>query len=135
MTELKEILEKSLLDDSSLTITINCNIPKLTLRINDSRQMLYYGLGLDRKHGFTLNINIDKNSNKGKRLSEALNESNFLTGFKMFEDKGSMIYLKDFKQEIELLEKTIHDLLNKFDNISLGQSYRLMVNRTDGITQ
>ena len=130
MTKLREILEKSLLDDSSLTITINSKIPKLTLRINDTRQMIYFGIGLDRQQGFTLNIAIDKNSNKGKKLRETLNESDFLTDFKTLEDKRSMIYLKDFGQEIGLLEKTIHDLLNKLDSSS-GQFYQLTVNRTD----
>lgn len=129
MTELKEILEKSLIDDSSMNITIHCNIPKLTLRITDSRQMYLYGIGLDRQQGFTLNIDIDKNSNKGKKLRETLNESNFLTDFKTFEDKRSMIYLKDFRQEIELLEKVIQDLLDKFD---IDKSYQLTASRTDG---
>ncbi|MGC4023242.1 MAG: hypothetical protein QM734_15510 [Cyclobacteriaceae bacterium] len=132
MTELKEILEKSLTDDSCMSITIHSNIPKLTLRITDSRQMYIYGIGLDKQQGFTLNIGIDKNSNKGKKLRETLNESNFLTDFKSFEDKRSMIYLKDFRKEIELLEKTIHDLLDKFDNGSSRQSYQLTANRTDG---
>ena len=132
MTGLIEILEKSLSDDSSLTIMINCKIPKLTLRITDSRQMIYYGIGLDRQQGFTLNIDIDKNSNKGKKLRETLTESNLLTDFKTFEDKRSIIYLKDFGQGMELLEKTIHDVLNELDNGSSTQSYQLTVNRTDG---
>ncbi len=129
MTELKKILEKSLIDDSSMSITIDCNIPKLNLKITDSRQMIIYGIGLDRQQGFTLNIDIDKNSNKGKKLRETLNESNFLTDFKTFEDNRSMIYLKDFRQEIELLEKAIQDLLDKFD---IGKSYKLTSSRTDG---
>jgi hypothetical protein len=131
MTELREILEKSLLDDSSLTITINSKIPKLTLGINDSRQMIYYGIGLDRQQGFTLNINIDKNSNEGEKVRETLSKSDFLTDFKTFEDKRSMTYLKDFGRQIGLIEQAIHDLLNKFDNGS-GQFYQLTVNRTDG---
>jgi hypothetical protein len=135
MTNLKEILEKSLLDDSCMSITIHCNIPKLTVRITDSRQMFIYGIGLDRQQGFTLNIDIDKNSNKGRKLRERLKENNFLTDFKTFEAKKSMIYLKDFRQEIELLEKTIHDILDKVDNSSSEQSYQLTVNRTDGITR
>ena len=91
--------------------------------------MFIYGIGLDRQQGFTLNIDIDKNSSKGKKLRETLNESNFLTDFKTFEDKRSMIYLKDFRQEIELLEKAIQDLLDKFD---IGKSYQLTASRTDG---
>ncbi len=132
MIELKEMLEKSLSDDSSLSITIRCDIPKLTLRITDSRQMIIYGIGLDRQHGFTLNIDVDKNSNKGKKIREKLNGDNFLMDFKTFEDKRSMLYLKDFKQEMKLLEKTDNDLLNKFMNNNSEQSYQLTVNRTDG---
>lgn len=132
MIELKEMLEKSLSDDSSLSITIRCDIPKLTLRITDSRQMIIYGIGLDRQHGFTLNIDVDKNSNKGKKIREKLNGDNFLMDFKTFEDKRSMLYLKDFKQEMKLLEKTDNDLLNKFKNNNSEQSYQLTVNRTDG---
>lgn len=132
MTELKEILEKSLIDDSCMSITVHCNIPKLTLRITDSRQMFIYGIGLDKQQGFTLAIDIDKNSSKGRKLREMLNENSFLTDFKTFEDKRSMIYLKDFRQEIELLDKTIHDLLSKFDNNNSGQSYQLTAIRTDG---
>jgi len=94
--------------------------------------MIYYGIGLDRQQGFTLNIDIDKNSNKGKKLRETLTESNLLTDFKTFEDKRSIIYLKDFGQGMELLEKTIHDVLNELDNGSSTQSYQLTVNRTDG---
>jgi hypothetical protein len=131
MTELREILEKSLIDDSCMSITIHCNIPKLTVRITDSRQMFIYGIGLDKQHGFTLNIDIDKNSNKGKKLRETLKESNILIDFKTFENSRSMIYLKDFRQEIELLERAIHDLLDKCDNNSSDQSYQLSVNRTD----
>src|SRR4051812_7778865 len=132
MTELREILEKSLIDDSCMSITIHSNIPKLTLRITDSRQMFIYGIGLDKQQGFTLNIYIDKNSNKGKKLRETLNEINFLADFKKFEDKRSMIYLKDFRQEIELLEKTIQNLRDKFDSDSSRKSYQLTANRTDG---
>jgi hypothetical protein len=132
MTELKKILEKSLIDDSCMSITIHCNVPKLTVRITDSRQMFIYGIGLDKQQGFTLNINIDKKSNKGKKLREKLDEGNFLTDFKTFEDKRSTIYLKDFRQEIELLEKTIHNILNKIGNSSSAESYQLTANRTDG---
>jgi hypothetical protein len=132
MTEFKNILEKSLINDSCMSITIHCNIPKLTLRITDSRQMIIYGIGLDRQQGFTLNIGIDKNSTRGRKLRDTLNESNLLTDFKTFEDKRSMIYLKDFRQEIELLEKAVQDLLSKFDVGNLGQSYQLTANRTDG---
>ena len=115
-----------------MSVTIHCNVPKLTVRITDSRQMFIYGIGLGRQQGFTLNIGIDKNSNKGKQLREKLDQSNSLTDFKTFEDKRSMIYLKDFRQEIELLEKAIHDILDKVDNSSSGQSYQLTANRTDG---
>jgi hypothetical protein len=132
MTELKEILEKSLIDASCMSVTIHCNVPKLTVRITDSRQMFIYGIGMDKQQGFTLNIGIDKNSNKGKKLKGKLEEGNFLTDFKTFEDKRSMIYLKDFRQEIELLEKAIHDILDKVDNSSSKQSYQLTANRTDG---
>ena len=132
MTELRAILDKSLLEDSSLMIMIDCNIPKLTLRINDSRQMIFYGIGLDKRQGFTLHIDIDRNSNKGKKLKEALTDNNFLSGFKSFEDKKSIVYLKDFRQEVGLLEKTIDNLLNTFDKSGSGQSYQLRVNRTDG---
>jgi hypothetical protein len=131
MTELRETLEKSLLDDSSLAITINSKISKLTLRVNDSRQMIFYGIGLDRQQGFTLSIEIDKNSKEGKKLRETLNKSDFLTDFKIFESKRSMTYLKDFGQGIEFIEQAIHDLLNKLDNHS-GLFYYLTVNRTDG---
>jgi hypothetical protein len=131
MKELKEILDKSLLDGSCLVITINCNISKLTVRIIDSRQMILYGMGLDERQGFTLNIGIDKNSNKGRKLREKLNESSFLADFKTFEDKRSMIYLKDFRQEIELLEKALYDLVRKLDNTSSQESYQLTVNRAD----
>jgi hypothetical protein len=75
---------------------------------------------------------IGGNSNKDKKLRETLSDGNILTNFKIFEDKRSMIYLKDFKQEIELLVKAIDDLLDKFDNSSSGQPYQLTINRTDG---
>jgi hypothetical protein len=132
MTELKKVLEKSLIDDSCMSITIHCNIPKLTLRINDSRQMTMYGIGLDRQQGFTLSVDIDRNSNKGKKLREKLNEGNSMTDFKAFEGKRSILYLKDFKLEIDLIEETIHDLLRNFDVGNSGQTYHLTANRTDG---
>lgn len=120
MIELKDILEKSLIDDSSLGITIHCNVPKLTLRITDSRQMIVYGIGLDKQQGFTLNVYIDKNSNKGKKIREKLSEGNFLIDFKIFEDKRSIIYLKDFKRETELIERTTNTLLSKLENNTLN---------------
>ncbi|NOS94600.1 MAG: hypothetical protein HOP30_22035 [Cyclobacteriaceae bacterium] len=132
MKELKKILEQSLVDDSCMSVTIHCNIPKLNLIINDSRQMLGYGIGLDRQQGFTLSIWIDKNSNKGKKLKELLNENNFLTEFKAFEAGRSVIYLKDFRREIELLERTIHHLLGKINKGSSGQFFELTATRTDG---
>lgn len=132
MTELREILENCLLNDSIMTITINCNIPKLTLRINDSRQMIFYGIGQDKQHGFTLNISIDKNSKIGKKLLEKLNDKCFLTDFIVFEDIKSMIYLKDFKQEVKCLESTINELLIKLNYNNSTQTYQLIANRTEG---
>lgn len=125
-------LKRKLLSGPIIGEAYNCNVPKLTLRITDSRQMFIYGIGLDKQQGFTLNIGIDKNSNKGKQLREKLDRCNSLPDFKTFEDKTSMIYFKDFRQEIELLEKAIHDILDKVDNTSSGQSYQLTANRTDG---
>lgn len=94
--------------------------------------MIIYGIGLDRQQGFTLNVDINKKSNKGNKLRKKMNESNSLADFKTFECKRSILYLKDFKQEIELLEKTIHDLLDKFSVGNSGHSYQLTANRTDG---
>ncbi|MBI3221221.1 MAG: hypothetical protein HYZ44_17055 [Bacteroidetes bacterium] len=132
MKELKEILEKSLVDDSSMSVIIHCNIPKLHLNINDSRQMLGYGIGLDRQQGFTLTVSIDKNSNKGKKIKELLNENNFLADFKPFEGRRSVIYCKDFRREIETLEKTIHHLIHKINKGSSEQFFELTATRTDG---
>ncbi len=132
MKELKEILEQSLVDNSCMSVIIHCNIPKLNLNINDSRQMYGYGIGLDRQQGFTLTVSIDKNSNKGKKLKELLNENNFLTDFKTVEDSRSVIYRKDFRQEIELLEKTIQHLLHKINKGGSEQFFELTATRTDG---
>lgn len=132
MSPLKEILEKSLIDDSCMSVTIHCNIPKFNLRITDSRQMILYGIGLDKQPGFTLNIDIDKNSNKGKKLREILHESNSLADFQEVEDKRSMIYLKDFQQQIDLLEKTVHLILGIVTKSTSEQFYEVTATRTDG---
>src|SRR6478609_7258434 len=114
MTDLEKIFKENLTTHSSLSIRIHCHVPKLDLKITDSRQMIIYGIGLDRRQGFTLNIYIDKKTNKGKRITAALNKINFLVDFKVFEDKRSMIYLKDFKQEVELIIETVQKLLAIF---------------------
>ncbi len=128
MTELKEILNKCLTDEGLFSIIIDCKIPKLSLMINDSSQMILYGIGPDRKQGFTLNIRVDNNSNKGKRIRETLNAFNFLNDFSSFESKRSIIYLKDFEQEIDLITETVQELLNI---LQVNQYHQLTVNRTN----
>lgn len=132
MKELKEILNRSLIEDSSLSITVNCRIEKLNLKITDSRQMIVYGIGLDKQPGLTLNIEVNKNSKKGNRIMEVLNTNNLLTDFVVFEDKRSVIYLKDFGRKIDVITEAIQGLLDNFKKNNLGQPYQLTINRTDG---
>jgi hypothetical protein len=131
MIELKETLQNSLIENSSLSVYIDCHVPKLTMRINDSRQMILYGIGLDKQHGFTLNVSIDKNSNMGKRISQLLNSKGMLNEFKVFEDKRSLIYVKDFGSKVTEISETIDKIFEELSSYNLGKPYEFTVNKMD----
>jgi hypothetical protein len=101
------------------------------MRINDSRQMILYGIGLDKQHGFTLNVSIDKNSNMGKRISQLLNSKGMLNEFKVFEDKRSLIYVKDFGSKVTEISETIDKIFEELSSYNLGKPYEFTVNKMD----
>jgi hypothetical protein len=94
--------------------------------------MIYYGIGSDRRQGFTLNIDINENSKTGTRIKEKLDEMNFLAEFKSFKNKDSVLYLRDFGVDIGLIADKVDELLRNVDTRPTGQRYDLTLNRTDG---
>jgi hypothetical protein len=93
--------------------------------------MICFGIGLDAQSGFTLNLSIDKNSNKGKKIIQTLNAINFLTDFKAFGNNRTVTYLKDFGQKTELIIQAVQDLLANFKNGNFEQPYQVTVHHSE----
>jgi hypothetical protein len=127
MKELHNILTDNILNDKGITVTIDSGIPKTTIRIHQSATMILYGIGKQNEPEFTLCIFVENKSNKGNRINEALINDNVLTGFKTFSDNRSIIYVCDFKTNIDSIVTKAHEVLDGLKLFSSGKEPRLIV--------
>jgi hypothetical protein len=109
--DLEEILKKFREAGEGTVIEIDGHIPKVTIRVHDSRTMTSFGISYKEELGFTLGIQIDKRSKKGKKIISELKGNNLLTGFNECEEASSFYYVKDFDQAIDKVVKTLKELL------------------------
>lgn len=136
MKELHKILTDSISSDKGINVTIDRKIPKTTIGIHQSQTMILYGIGKKDEMGFALCISVDNKSNKGKRIIEELTMDEILKGFKTFDNKGSTIFVADFKADVDLivnkanevlvrLTKFTPDIETKFNQYSTNATYTL----------
>jgi len=128
MKELHNILTDNIQNDKRVTVTIESEIPKTTIRIHQSATMILYGIGKQDEPGFTLYISVDNKSNKGKRINEELSKGDTLREFKMFNDKRSNIYLCDFKTDVDSIVNKTSEVLDRLKLCSPSNEIKLIVN-------
>jgi len=135
MKELRNILTDNILNGKGITVTFDSGIPKTTIRIHQSVTMILYGIGKQDEPGFTLYISVDNKSNKGKRINTELSKGDSLREFKTFNDKGSNIYVCDFKTDVVSIVNKTYEVLDILKLFSPSNGTRLIVNITNALTR
>lgn len=95
--ELNGFQENSSLDYQRICVF---NSSEASLMIYDTRRMISFGLGLDRKFGYTVRL-FAKNSFFNSQIKNALENSQLLAEYKKSEMARSMTFVKDYKLSIE----------------------------------
>jgi|GEM_PF-4022126 len=127
MTALSKILHESLESDESIIVTVDCHIQKVLIRIHDSRTMYLHGIPRQDSMGFTLQVAIDIHTNKGKKVMSKLVGSGLLSEFALLERPRQLMYLKDFKQNVDQLENCIEEVLAGLSNYRTNDSVSFVI--------